>query len=88
MCDGLDENIQKDVLDSYTKNLSTKNQYKVYEYKSNIEFAKVVTYGWTFISKDSPLVHLTAYCGSHCFYLNGKENIQATGPLPFVGDVR
>jgi len=88
MCDSLDQLEQKEVLEKYLKTLSVTNTYKVYEYKSNIEFAKVVSYSWTFISKDSPLVHLTAYCGSHCFYLNSKENIQLTGPLPFVGEVR
>lgn len=87
LCDSLDELEQEEVLNEYIKTLSTKNTYKIFKEKSHIDFAKMISFCMTFISEDSALVQLAAYCGAEIFHLNRKESQSKYGPQYFLGDV-
>tara|TARA_Y100000385_G_C13051162_1_gene619830 strand:+ start:607 stop:1602 length:996 start_codon:yes stop_codon:yes gene_type:complete len=86
MSDGISLEDQEDSLNDYIKTLSTKNSYQVITTESNIDFAKAVSFSWCFISEDSPLVHLAAYCGAEVFHLNRKENTTLYGTQHFIGE--
>lgn len=86
MCDQLPKNDQEDNLSDYIKTLSIKNTYKLLSHESNIDFAKAVSYAWCFISEDSDLVQLAAYCGTEIFHLNRKENTSLYGTQYFFGE--
>lgn len=88
MCTDEELDYQKGLLEDFVKRLPGKNTYKVYEHKSHIEFGKIISYCKYFISYDSPLVNLAAYCGANILHLNEKEKVQLTGSQYFVGDVR
>jgi ADP-heptose:LPS heptosyltransferase len=87
MSDAINPLQQKEFLQEYLKDLPEKNNYKIFEYESNIGFGKVVAYAQTFITFDSPLVHVAAYIGSHTFWLNNKPNVNMT-PQYCIGEVR
>lgn len=87
MCDLIPIDDQEEIIGEFVKGLSTKNNYKIYKHESNINFAKMVTFSWCFVSEDSPLVQLAAYCGAEIFHLNRKENQDKFGPQYFIGDV-
>lgn len=87
-CEGLSKDDQNEILKPYIKGLGPKNTYKIFEGQGNIEFAKAAAYAQSFVSADSPLVHVAAYCGGGAHYLVHKEDVQKTGPLPFIGEVR
>ena len=80
--------LQKDILDEFVKKLSTKNTYKVIEHSSYIEFGKLCSYCLCFISHDSPLINISAYCGTQTFYLQKKDSLELRGSQYFVGAVR
>lgn len=86
MCEGLKVDDQKERLNDYIKCLSTQNNYKILTNESNIDFAKAVSFSWCFISEDSPLVQLAAYCGAEVFHLNRKENTNLFGTQYFIGE--
>ena len=87
MCDGLDKNYQKDKIQDFIKDLSDSNEYRIFEYESNIDFAKIVSFSQTFISGDSPLVHIASYVKAHTFWLNKKSN-RKINPIYSLGEVR
>lgn len=87
VCDGLPLERQKEALTRFIKKQSKKNTYDVFELENLIEFGKLAAYAQTFISYDSGLVHLAAYCGAHIHYLQ-KEGLDSTGPIHFLGDIR
>lgn len=88
LCDQLPRESQKEILSSYVQKLGHKNNYKIFELESNIDFAKMASHAQTFISMDSALVHVAAYCGGHIHYMFQKEDIQKTGPIHFLGEVK
>lgn len=85
-CDQLKEEDQGEELNGYIKLLSPKNNYKILTSENHIDFAKAVTFSWCFISEDSPLIHLAAYCGAEIFHLNRKENTKLFGTQYFIGE--
>lgn len=87
MTDEFEADHQEAEIVEFIKKLSTKNNYKIFTYSSNIDFAKLISYTWCFVSEDSSLVQLAAYCGSEIFHLNRKENQDKFGPQYFIGDV-
>lgn len=86
MSDQIETDEYEETLNEYIKTLSTKNNYKILESENHIDFAKAVTYSWCFISEDSPLVQLSAYCGAEVFHLNRKENTKNVGTQYFIGE--
>lgn len=88
MCSELSLDDQKQKIQEFIKSLPTKNTYKIFEYGSNIAFGKLISYCLGFITNDSPLVNIAAYCGAQVFLINKKEDLQNCGPLYFIGEVR
>lgn len=90
MCSNLDKgNVdQVDEFDLFIKSLPSKNTYKTFDSKSSIEFGKLISYCLCFISGDSPLVNIAAYCGAQIFHLHSKENLVQFGPGYFIAEVR
>lgn len=88
MCSELNKDIQSAEINEYIKKIPKNNEYKVFTYVSNIEFARLVANSLCFITHDSPLMHIGSYCRAHTFYINKKENLQQTGPVHFTGEVR
>jgi len=78
---------QKEKLEEFIEKLPRKNTYKVYEYDSNISFAKLVSYSMGFVTHDSPLVNIASYCNTLVFLINIKENLKLYGPEFFNGEV-
>ena len=87
MCDGLDKNYQKDKIQDYLKDLNDNNEYRIFEYQSNIDFGKIVSFSKTFITSDSSLVHVASYVGAHTFWLNKRPN-RNTFPIYSIGQIR
>lgn len=87
VCDDLPLERQKEALVRFIKKQSNKNTYEAIELSSLIEFGKLAAFAQTFVSFDSGLVHLAAYCGGHIHYLH-KERPDSTGPIHFLGDIR
>lgn len=79
---------QKSILEEYIRKLPKKNSYKVHEHGSHIDFGRLVSYCRIFISHDSPLINMAAYCGARVFHLNTKSKIQTMGTQYFPSDVR
>jgi len=75
-------------LNDWAKSLSQKNEYIIFEVDDLIKFSKLVAHARLFISEDSALVNIAAYCGAQIFYLRKKDPISKAGPLYFLGDVR
>lgn len=88
LCDGLPFNQQKEIIQDFIKGLGKNNVYIPYELESLIHFSKLVTYAQTFITEDSSLLHVAAYCGAHIHFLQKKEPLQKSGPVYFLGEVR
>lgn len=90
MCDSLDKHYQKDKLQDFIKELkktNDSNEYRILEHESNIDFAKIVSFSQTFITGDSPLVHVASYVKAHTFWLNKKSNRKAH-PIYSLGEIR
>lgn len=87
MCEKLDENYQKAKIEDFIKELDGKNEFRIFEYTSNIDFSKIVAFAQTFITFDSSLVHLASYVGAHTFWLSQK-NSRNTFPIYSVGEIR
>ena len=88
VCDGLESQLQRESLTEFLKTLNAQNVYSVFELEDMIEFAKLVAYSQSFITIDSPLAHIAAYCGGHTHFLRKNEPIQKSGPVYFLGEVR
>ena len=80
--------LQKSTLNEFVRKLPNKNTYKVFEHQSHIEFGKLISHCKYFVSYDSHLVNLAAYCGSSIIHLNQKMDIQNYGTQFFVGELR
>lgn len=87
MCSDVDEKNEY-LIDDFIKELAPVNEYIPFKSKSHIDFGKLISYCTCFITKNSYLMHLASYCGSHCFYLNQSEQMSITGPEFFIGQVR
>lgn len=88
MCDGPELDRQKEVLNDFAKKLSKKNRYTVYECANLIDFSKLALFAQSFVTGDSPLMQVAAYCGGHIHFLGQKEPMHKTGPVYFLGNVR
>ncbi|MBT4792914.1 MAG: hypothetical protein HON90_15165 [Halobacteriovoraceae bacterium] len=88
MCESIPEFEQEEILNGFIKSLPAKNNYKIFVYKSNIEFGKLISYAMGFVTNDSPLLNIASYCGSQVFLLNKNENLQVCGPAYSLGEVR
>ena len=88
ICDELPLERQKEALSEFIKKQSPKNEYEIFELENNIEFGKLSAFAQTFVSFDSNLVNLAAYCGGHVHYMHKKISLDSTGPIHFLGDIR
>lgn len=87
MCSDLPAFEQKNTLVDFIKECSDKNIYNYFEYGSNIEFGKLISYSLTFVTKDSVLVNIAAYCGTCVFLVNAREDLNLSGAKYFQGEV-
>ncbi len=88
MCSELKNSENMEPVQSFIQTLPKENNYRLFEYSSNINFGKTVSYAVAFVSGDSPLINIAAYCGAQVFHLNKKEKISIVGPTYFIGEVR
>lgn len=86
--DKLDENIHDDVVSDWAKKINKQNNYRLINPREIIEFAKLVTYSKAFITYDSGLLYVSAYCGAHCFWLNESKAPATEFPEYFYSDVK
>jgi ADP-heptose:LPS heptosyltransferase len=77
-----------EMFQTFLESLPEKNTYKTFDYRSNIEFGKLVSYCTAFVSSDSPLVNIAAYCGAQIFHLHSKGKLNQFGPNYFIAEVR
>ena len=87
-CDGLDESNHSETVEQWIKNFNPKNQYEVYDPKYHIQFAKLVAHAKNFITYDSGLLYLAAYCATNCFWLNEKKLAAEEYPEYFYADTK
>lgn len=88
ICSEAEKDLQKSLLEDYVGKLSKKNSYKVHEYDSHIDFGRLASYCEMFISHDSPLINIAAYCGANIYHLNQKMNIKFEGAQFFKSWVK
>ncbi|MFT6632532.1 MAG: ADP-heptose:LPS heptosyltransferase [Bacteriovoracaceae bacterium] len=90
MCSELDFDNGDDIekFQTFMESLPSKNIYRTFEDKSNIAFGKIVSYCAGFVTGDSPLVNIAAYCGAQTFHLHSKGKLNQLGPNYFIADVR
>ncbi len=80
--------LQKSELESFVGELSPKNEYEVFILDSHIDFAKLVTYAACFITHDSYLSYISAYCGAYTFLLNRRTHNKSKAPAHFLGETK
>ena len=85
MSDTIKEDFHKSTINEYIKTLSSKNTYEVYEETGHINFAKLVSYAWCFISEDSELIQVASYCGSEVYHLSRKDYSKNYDSRYFLG---
>ncbi len=88
MCSGIEKDLQKYHVESFIKRLPAKNTYKFFDYTSNIELGKLLSYAVGFITTDSPLFLISTYCGCYTFLLNEKEDLKNKGSQYLRGELR
>src|SRR5690606_14891333 len=67
--------------------LNSKNSYEVFNPLDKIKFGKLVAHSQAFITYDSDLLYIAAYCGTNCYWLNETINASTEGPEYFYCDV-
>lgn len=72
----------------YIETLNSKNTYKIFDSKSLIDFAKAVSYCWTFITENHELFQVASYCGAHIHHLYEKDLYPSYGADYFYSEVR
>lgn len=85
MSDSIEEDFHKSTINEYIKTLSNKNTYEVYQETGHINFAKLISYAWCFISEDSGLVQVASYCGAQIYHLSRKEYSKNYDSRYFMG---
>jgi hypothetical protein len=88
MSSTLDHFEQELRIEGWIKNLPTKNTYKFFPYKSNIELSKLISYTKCFVTADEDLMHLSSYCGALTFYVGKSESFEVAGPKYTRGEVK
>lgn len=88
VCDSLPLNRQRETIQEFIHKLGSNNTYCALELESLIDFSKYASYAQSFITMDSALMQLAAYCGGHVHFLRKKETMQTSGPIYFLGEVR
>jgi hypothetical protein len=73
MCDSVEENFQESTVNDFIKSLSNQNTYEFYDHTNHINFAKLISYCWCFISEDSDLVSVASYCAARVYHLSRKD---------------
>lgn len=84
----LEDDTYKESMEKYIKTLNFKNTYKIFDSKSIIDFAKAVYNCWTFITTDSGLYQVAAYCGAHIHHLYNDNHYTNYGDDYFYADTR
>lgn len=88
MSSTLDHFEQELRIEGWIKNLPTKNTYKFFPYKSNIELSKLISYTKCFVTADEDLMHLSSYCGALTFFVGKSERFETAGPKYTRGEVK
>jgi hypothetical protein len=88
MCKDIEDEIYKESMEKYIKQLNIKNTYKIFDSRSIIDFAKAVYYCWTFITEDSDLYQVAAYCGVNIHHLYQDNHYLKYGDDYFYATTR
>lgn len=88
MCSNVEKDLQRYHVEGFIKKLPNKNTYKFFDYTSNIELGKLLSYAVAFITTDSPLFLVSTYCGCNTFLLNEKEDLKNRGSQYLRGELR
>lgn len=88
MSSELEDEKYADTLKAYIETLNKKNTYKILASKSYIDFAKAVTFSWTFITEENNYFQVAAYCGANIHHLYSDNHYQAFGDDYFYSDTR
>jgi len=87
MCSEIELDLQRSFVTDFQKTLSKSNQYEFFEYKSNIEFAKLSSYSKAFVSENSGLIKLASYSGTYSFFLNKQNESKLMDGRYFYGEI-
>jgi ADP-heptose:LPS heptosyltransferase len=85
MSDSIEEDLHKSTINEYIKTLSNKNTYDIYEETGHIDFAKLISYSWCFITEDSGLVQVASYCGARVYHMSRKDYSKNFDSRYFLG---
>jgi ADP-heptose:LPS heptosyltransferase len=88
MAHDLEDDIYKESMEKYIKTLNFKNTYKIFDSKSIIDFAKAIYNCWTYITMDSDLFQVAAYCGANIHHLYSDNHYQNYGSDYFYAETR
>lgn len=75
-------------LEDLIRNLSNKNNYKVFDSRSLISLARALSFADTFISFNSSLMSLAGYVGAHAHFLALKDESAIYGFDYFYSNIR
>lgn len=88
VCDDVEIDKQKEIINEFVKSLPKSNELEVWELDDYIEFAKLTSFSQLFLTGDSPLANLIAYCGGKVYFMHENEDLNRNGPGYFLGDVK
>lgn len=88
MARDLSDETYAEKMNKYIEGLSKKNTYKIFDSKSLIDFAKAVSYAWTFITERHDLFQVAAYCGAHIHHLYQEDVYSQYGSDYFYSELR
>lgn len=87
VCDSLPLGEQAYTLQGFVQKLPEhSNQIEIFQIENYIEFSKLINYSILFLSYNSSLAYISAYCGVRTFLMNRLVNIQEVAPLDFLGE--
>lgn len=84
----IEDDVYAEKLSQYVETLNKKNTYKIFDTKGLIDFAKAVSYAWTFITEDHELLQVAAYCGANIHHLYKENKYHEYGVDYFYAEVR
>jgi len=88
MASELDDEKYAETLKAYIETLNAKNTYKIFDSKSYIDFAKAVTFAWTFITEENNYFQVAAYCGANTHHLYTDNHYTKYGVDYFYAENR